>query len=298
MKQSDIMRVAFHLFSEKGYSATSVQEIVALCKISKATFYKHFSSKKELFFKLLDYRHFLFDSEEHAIDESTLEPKEKLLKKTKLYMRSLFANRKIYHLIPFVMEQEEFRELEKPMREFKIKSYHRLKQNIMGAYTKVEPVHIWDLVLLYDAAVKEYVEVGSYNENELDFDHAAQSIVYYMDLLLKKGELDEPLLSSRLMEEFNQYKGTVQGEFTAEADTARFLKLLAEQIEEVPLAETEREALRANLALLKEEIEQEAPRWELVIVLLLIFEQRDEFAITVCQIKKHVDEIFGRKASN
>ncbi|WP_169871340.1 TetR/AcrR family transcriptional regulator [Shouchella patagoniensis] len=286
MKQSDIMRVAFHLFSEKGYSATSVQEIVAQCKISKATFYKHFSSKKELFFQLLDYRHFLFDSEEQAIEESTLEAKEKFLKKTKLYMRSLFVNRKIYHLIPFVMEQEEFRELEKPMRDFKIKSYHRLKQNLMGAYTKVEPVHIWDLVLLYDAAVKEFVEVGSYNENELDLNHAAQSIVSYMDLLLKKGELDEPLLSSRLMEEFDQYKRTAQDEVPAEAATTRFLKLLEEQIEEVPLAGTEREALRANLALLKEEIEQEAPRWELVKALLLVFEQRDEFVITVEQIKK------------
>ncbi|MCM3310971.1 TetR/AcrR family transcriptional regulator [Bacillus sp. FSL K6-6483] len=291
VKQADIMRAAFQLFSEKGYSATSVQEIVTICKMSKGTFYKHFSSKKELFFKLLEHRHFLTDSEEQAIEESGLEAKEKFLRKTELYMRSLYGNRNIYHLIPFVMEQEEFRELDEPIREYKIQSYHRLRQNIERAYSR-EFDHVWDLVLFYESAVKEYVEVGSHYEEELDFSHGAQMVVFYLDLLVKHGEVKQPLLSHRLMEPFCKYQPIQTRQMSAKEEVARFVTLLEQQIEDVPLSGTERDALRANIKLLKEELNQPEPRLMLIQTVLSLFQQNDAFKATVEAIATYLREGF------
>src|SRR5699024_5951446 len=44
-----ILDVATHLFFEKGYDATSLQDIINETKLSKGAIYHHFSSKEEIF---------------------------------------------------------------------------------------------------------------------------------------------------------------------------------------------------------------------------------------------------------
>ena len=44
-----ILDVATHLFVEKGYDATSLQDIINETNLSKGAIYHHFSSKEEIF---------------------------------------------------------------------------------------------------------------------------------------------------------------------------------------------------------------------------------------------------------
>lgn len=44
-----IFEIAMKLFSEKGYDATSIEEITATVGVAKGTLYYHFSSKEEIF---------------------------------------------------------------------------------------------------------------------------------------------------------------------------------------------------------------------------------------------------------
>lgn len=44
-----IFEIAMKLFSEKGYEATSIEEITATVGVAKGTLYYHFSSKEEIF---------------------------------------------------------------------------------------------------------------------------------------------------------------------------------------------------------------------------------------------------------
>ena len=44
-----IFETSMRLFSEKGYEATSIEEITATVGVAKGTLYYHFSSKEELF---------------------------------------------------------------------------------------------------------------------------------------------------------------------------------------------------------------------------------------------------------
>lgn len=48
VKKSDIIEDAIQLFTEQGYHATSIQDILNRSRLSKGTFYKHFQSKGEL----------------------------------------------------------------------------------------------------------------------------------------------------------------------------------------------------------------------------------------------------------
>ena len=44
-----IFEISMKLFSEKGYDATSIEEITAVVGVAKGTLYYHFSSKEEIF---------------------------------------------------------------------------------------------------------------------------------------------------------------------------------------------------------------------------------------------------------
>jgi AcrR family transcriptional regulator len=47
---------AARLFAQRGYTATTVEEIVAAAGVSKPMLYRHFESKKELLMRLLEHR--------------------------------------------------------------------------------------------------------------------------------------------------------------------------------------------------------------------------------------------------
>ena len=51
-----IEAAAARLFAERGYAATTVEEIVAAAGVSKPMLYRHFESKQELHMKLLEHR--------------------------------------------------------------------------------------------------------------------------------------------------------------------------------------------------------------------------------------------------
>ena len=44
-----IFETSMRLFSEKGYEATSIEEITATVGVAKGTLYYHFTSKEEIF---------------------------------------------------------------------------------------------------------------------------------------------------------------------------------------------------------------------------------------------------------
>jgi AcrR family transcriptional regulator len=55
-RRAQIEDAAARLFAERGYVATTVEDIVAAAGVSKPMLYRHFESKKELQIKLLEHR--------------------------------------------------------------------------------------------------------------------------------------------------------------------------------------------------------------------------------------------------
>ena len=49
-----IFETSMKLFAEKGYDATSIEEITSVVGVAKGTLYYHFSSKEEIFYFLID----------------------------------------------------------------------------------------------------------------------------------------------------------------------------------------------------------------------------------------------------
>ncbi len=53
-KRADIVNAGIRIFSRKGFSRCSVEDILQEAHVARATFYSYFDSKKELFVELVD----------------------------------------------------------------------------------------------------------------------------------------------------------------------------------------------------------------------------------------------------
>ncbi|CAM4219100.1 TetR/AcrR family transcriptional regulator [Paenibacillus phoenicis] len=95
-KKKLILRAAMQLFSTKGSSATSMQEIAEACGMSKGSLYLHFKSKEELEQSLFDYCYqMLLDHLTQVELQQGLTPREKLW-------------RQIIVMLELVLELREF----------------------------------------------------------------------------------------------------------------------------------------------------------------------------------------------
>jgi AcrR family transcriptional regulator len=64
--RQEILRTAARLFQERGYDATSMNDVAAALKLSKGGLYHHFQSKDEILFHIMS--HAMDITEERVIN--------------------------------------------------------------------------------------------------------------------------------------------------------------------------------------------------------------------------------------
>ena len=64
--RQEILRTAARLFQQRGYDATSMNDVAAALKLSKGGLYHHFQSKDEILFNLMN--HAMDITQERVID--------------------------------------------------------------------------------------------------------------------------------------------------------------------------------------------------------------------------------------
>jgi len=101
------------LFSQKGYYATSVEDIVESAGFSKGTFYFYFKSKEELFKSLVEEMHLNIVKRLENFLERELPLEDTLIEHAKVFLEDIYQNRHIAQIFLFqlVGTTEEFREL-------------------------------------------------------------------------------------------------------------------------------------------------------------------------------------------
>jgi AcrR family transcriptional regulator len=101
------------LFSQKGYYATSVEDIVESAGLSKGAFYFYFKSKEELFKSLVEEMHLNIVKRLESFLERDLPLEDALIEHAKVFLEDIYQNRHIAQIFLFqlVGTNEEFREL-------------------------------------------------------------------------------------------------------------------------------------------------------------------------------------------
>jgi TetR/AcrR family transcriptional regulator, cholesterol catabolism regulator len=93
MQRAEIVQAAAQIFREKGYHATSMQDIADAVHLQKASLYHHVESKQEILLEILNHALDRVTTDITAVVDSDLSPTEKLRLALRAYTTILIEDR-------------------------------------------------------------------------------------------------------------------------------------------------------------------------------------------------------------
>ena len=143
MTRESILEAAAHIFGEKGFHATSMQDIAEAVNLQKASLYYHFESKQEILIALLDYALDLINSRLEAVLGQSLTPDEKLRQAMVSYLETIAENQSLSAVLLL-----EIRSLDPELRDrhaMRREKFERLWKDLIiegeqaGIFNNVDP---------------------------------------------------------------------------------------------------------------------------------------------------------------
>jgi TetR/AcrR family transcriptional regulator, cholesterol catabolism regulator len=112
LTRDEILVAAAGIIGEKGFDATSMQDIANAVNLQKASLYHHFSSKQEILLALLDHALYLLTDRLEDVRSSSISPKEKLRQAMVAYLQVIASQQNLASVLLL-----EYRALEPDLRE-------------------------------------------------------------------------------------------------------------------------------------------------------------------------------------
>jgi AcrR family transcriptional regulator len=95
MTRDDILEAAAQIFSQKGFHATSMQDIAQAVRLQKASLYHHVSSKQEILVSILDQALDMLIEQMQQVLARPLPPDEKLRQAMQAYLVAMLEHREL-----------------------------------------------------------------------------------------------------------------------------------------------------------------------------------------------------------
>ncbi|QTM97981.1 TetR family transcriptional regulator [Sediminibacillus dalangtanensis] len=206
-KKRNIIEASIALFAEKGFYATSVQEIVDKSNLSKGSFYLHFRSKDELMLRIFEYYYDLMNTKVEEVRQENLPPKESFIKQIRIQLEEILKHK------DFIITQfrEQTISLNEELFEFirqkdiEIKRWY--EQNLLNMYGNRAETYVVDLGVIVEGMLSNYMQLSIKYDVELDFHKMAVFLVRRLDDIVKgifeSGE--EPLITKEQLLESTKH---------------------------------------------------------------------------------------------
>ncbi len=277
-KEKLIIETSIKLFATKGFNATSVQEIVNECDISKGAFYLYFKSKESLLLAIMNYYFQVITSKVDEIEKENLPPYEKFQKQLECQLVEIRKHKEFIimqireNAMPFNDEIHDF------VRKMKMNTHQFYKRGLYGIYgEKIEPF-FWDLSLMIQGFVHSYLELVMLDQIEIDFHYLSKFILKRTDDLVEgliKSE-EKPVLPFDEMNHFlDQFSPQAINEET-------LIHAIDEAIEK-----TEDENSKISLEVIKEEIQKEQTRTIVIKGMLINLEENPSLGQLIGMVRSY-----------
>lgn len=251
-KEKLIIETSIKLFATKGFNATSVQEIVNECDISKGAFYLYFKSKEALLLAIMNYYFKMITDKVNEIENEDLPPYEKFQKQLECQLIEICKHKEFIimqireNAMPF---NDEIHDL---LSEMKMNTHRYYRRRLFGIYgKKIEP-YFWDITMMIQGFFHSYLELVMLDKINLDFSYLSHFILRrtddLVDGLLKSG--DSPVLSFEKMDDLVK-------DFTSSTriNESTLVHMIQDALEVV-----EEENIRISLEVIREEIQKDETR--------------------------------------
>lgn len=253
-KQKKIMDSAIKLFAVKGFSSTSIQEIVTESGISKGAFYLYFKSKDALLFSIFDYYFTEINKNISQFEHGGLLPREKFGRQ----LSSLIHDFSHYKEFIIMQIREEAIPLNRDVKDLLFRMHMNLqafyKDHLLEIYgSEIEP-YIWDMIFIFEGLLQSFIKILFVDPSAYQPYDLAQYILRRMDSIVT-GVIGEEIMitEEKVQDIFHQSANLLS---PSEKDIK---EILAEM--RPLLCDLEgKEDLEISLDVLEAEIKKEKPR--------------------------------------
>ncbi|QIZ65950.1 TetR/AcrR family transcriptional regulator [Geobacillus subterraneus] len=266
-RRVQFIEIAMKLFAEKGYHATSIQDLVEAWGISKGAFYHHFSSKEELLLAVL--QHY---SENMMADLTAAagggSEKEQFIRQLAAHFSHVRQYKEFLHMVM----SEQLPKVNPEIERYMFRQHGRL---FLWYCTRLEEVYgeairpyVYDAAMMVNGIVRQYLFYFFFHQETVNAEEAARFLMRRFDAIIDSFAAGErPLLTKESLapwmeleeRERQRQRERLASAFSAVREAAK--ELGAKQVDDV---------LEAVAALEEELLERhEPPRVYLVEALLL-----------------------------
>ncbi|MCD7035903.1 TetR/AcrR family transcriptional regulator [Metabacillus sp. GX 13764] len=276
-KKKLIIDEAVRLFAQKGYHASSIQEIADQCGISKGSFYSYFKSKEDLIVTASRYYYSLIFEKVTRLDQdSSLSAREIFIEQLTLQMKEFFVHKEFI----FMLLSEHKPNVSKQLEDFSLKIRSEVMLWYIKRFKKIYPdlpkKYLYDCVSMLGGMMKEYIFLILMEKRPIDLEAIAPYLMRRMDAIAASfDEKDAPLLKKEMVRELLEVqsrkemaeKEAIIAEIrTMSRDAAgtehtRFLQAL-ESIEQELLKKEQNRVILEAMMLLLEQQKKEMPSWK------------------------------------
>lgn len=281
-KKERIILTATKIFSAKGYFSTSVQEIAEECSMSKASLYKLFPSKEDLFIEVFEYhQNILFDKVASISFASHYSPRELLIKQISTQIEVFLEQRNFITMQLKEIPLSGNNKLKKMMRQLKTRIVGWQRNVLIEAYGEEIKPYSWDLTVTVQGLLKEYITVAD-QYKEWDGNEMATYIVDRLDYI--KTDLlqtkPKPLFSEEEMENLLSPSPTLCTKDHVDILLSR-IKIVIDSMN----PSDNKEHLEQSFDMLIKELETEDPKVFLLDVLLHYFMKEEQLKSTATKLR-------------
>jgi AcrR family transcriptional regulator len=259
-RKQNVIKIAHQLFIDKGYQATSVQDILESSGISKGTFYNYFTSKGELLIAIFKNLQLEIEKEKNIIlighSPSDIEI---FIKQLTVDIRHNRKN-KLFFLFNEVFISKE-PELIQFLQKFEFLQVQWLFNRLVDLFGKEKKTFLFDCTILFKGMLQQSSRF--YFMDKKENNNPTPIIRFCMNRLLKMvdevSESKEQLINPQLMEQFSPTCDHVVDLLKEELKKS-YLALMKD-IRELNMEETERKKYWEILDFIQDELTHStAPR--------------------------------------
>lgn len=191
-KKQQILKTAMHLFAQKGFHLTSMQEIAEQTGVAKGSIYTYFRSKEDLLLSILKQHYGMMQRNLNKVEaQQGLTSKEIFRSQLSMQLR-VFSEHRDFILV-HLREQALYNNEE--IRQFVFSKTEEflmfLKQRIIQLFGEQTTPYAMDCALIFNAMLKEYAALLIMTNHHISIDDLTSFLMNRLENIVEGSLIDQ-----------------------------------------------------------------------------------------------------------
>jgi AcrR family transcriptional regulator len=288
-RKEEIIRAAMKLFAQKGYHATSMQEIAEQSGMAKGSIYNYFKSKEEIAISIFRYHYdVLFQKISDIARDETLSAREKFEKQLSIQIEEFYRHKELVQMHmgeQAVKVSDEVYQLVFLIRAKTLNWYRQAIEEIYGE--KVRNFSL-DCATILNGMLKEYLFYMAIDRKEFHLSKLAPFLLRRMDAIVASmSEREEPLLTMEIMRDYLCVE-----QDNKQRKRQQIIDCIHQMIEMLQIRGGVEDDVTRSLEALKQEFSEAEEARKFIVEALLLYLERWQLPLWK-ELKVAIDRYFG-----